>query len=155
MTRLGTRSLGTFIPRSKTHLDYFKAAFGSFAPHRDEYAAVKFVLDAVLADHRLQELAEVVVDGNRFGGMQGEPGWMLERRDAADEDNDAAYPGWPAGARFVASVDEDAYRLKHPVFFMTREVFMKYLVLAVDAYVASDSSRATVPAVVALRKAIA
>lgn len=134
-------------------MDYFEA-FGGFAPHRDEAAAVKFALDAVLADHRLQELAEVVVDGSQFGGMQGEPGWMLERRDVADEDNEAAYPGWPAGARFMASVDEDAYWLQHPQYFMSREVFMKYLVPAIDAYVAADPARAAAPAVVALRKAI-
>ena len=120
---MATRSSGTSTPSSKAHMDYFKAAFGGFAPHRDEDAAVKFALDAVLADHRLQELAEVVVDGSRFGGMQGEPGWMLERRDVADEGNEAAYPGWPAGARFMASVDEDAYRLRYPRYFMSRVKF--------------------------------
>ena len=136
-------------------MDYFKAAFGGFAPHRDEDAAVKFALNVVLMDNRVQELAELVVDGSQFGGMEGEPGWMLERRDVADESNEAAYPGWPAGSRFMASVEEDSYRLQHPVLFMTREVFMKYLVPAIDAYVAADASRATAPAVVALRKAIA
>lgn len=136
-------------------MDYLKAAFDSFAPHRDEDAAVKFALNVVLLDNRVQELAELVVDGGQFGGMEGEPGWMLERRDVADEGNEAAYPGWPAGARFMASVDEDAYRLQHPVYFMSREAFFKYLVPAIDAYVAADPSRATAPEVVALRKATA
>lgn len=136
-------------------MDYFKAAFGGFAPHQDKDAAVKFVLDAVLADHRLQELAEVVVDGSQVGGMQGEPGWMLERRDVADEGNEAAYPGWPAGARFMASVNEAAHRLQHPECFMTREAFMRLLASSIEAYVAADPSRAAGPAVVALRKAIA
>lgn len=136
-------------------MDYFKAAFGGFAPHRDEDAAVKFVLNVVLMDDRVQELAELIVDGSRFGGMEGEPGWLLERRDVADEGNETAYPGWPTGARFLASVDEDSYTLQHPEYFMTREVFMKYLVSAIDAYVAADPSRATTPAVAAIRKAIA
>lgn len=136
-------------------MDYFKAAFGGFAPHRDEDAAVKFALNVVLMDNRLQELAELVVDGSPFGGIEGEPGWMLERRDVADESNHAAYPDWPAGARFKASVDEDAYRLQQPEYFMSREAFMKYLIPAIDAYVAADPSRAQAPAVVALRKAIA
>jgi len=135
-------------------MDYLKAAFGGLAPHRDEDAAVKFALNVVLMDNRVQELAELARDGSQFGGIEGEPGWMLERRDVVDEGNKAAYPGWPAGARFMASVDEDSYRLQHPVFFMTREAFMKYLVLAIDAYVAADSSRATTPAVAALRQAI-
>lgn len=136
-------------------MDYFKAAFGGFAPHRDEDAAVKFALDAVLADHRLQELAEVVVDGSQFGGMHGEPGWLLERRDLADEGKVAEYPAWPTGAYFMASVDENAYRLRHPKCFMSRESFMKYLAQALDAYVAADASRVASPAVVALREAIA
>jgi hypothetical protein len=136
-------------------MDYFKAAFGGFAPHRDEDAAVKFSLNVVLMDNRLQELAELVVDGSPFGGIEGEPGWMLERRDVADEGNLAAYPDWPVGARFRASVDEDAYRLQQPEYFMSRDAFMKYLILAIDAYVAADPSRADAPEVVALRKAIA
>ncbi|MFE8644644.1 hypothetical protein ACFX58_06120 [Sphingomonas sp. NCPPB 2930] len=135
-------------------MDYFKAAFGGFAPHLDEDAAVKFALNAVLLEDRVQELAELVIDGSQFGGMEGEPGWMLERRDVVDEDIETAYPGWPAGSRFMASVDEDSYRLQHPVLFMTREVFIKYVVSAIEAYVEADPSRATVPAVVALRKVI-
>lgn len=135
-------------------MDYLKAAFGGLAPHRDEDAAVKFALNVLLMDNRVDELVEFVGDGSQFGGIEGEPGWMLERRDVSDEGNLSAYADWPPGARFMASVEEDSYRLQHPVFFMTRETFMKYLALAIDAYVAADSSRATSPAVVALRKAI-
>ncbi|MEH6461362.1 hypothetical protein [Chitinimonas sp. JJ19] len=134
--------------------DYFKTAFGGFAPHRDEDAAVKFALNVVLLDNRLDELVEVVVDGSQLGGIEGDPGWMLERRDVADEGNEAAYPGWPVGARFKASVDEDAYRLQHPEYFMSYEGFMKYLALAIDAYVAADPARKTTPSVVALRNAV-
>lgn len=61
---------------------------------------------------------------------------------------------WPAGARFKASVDEDAYTLEHPEFFMNRDEFMNYLARAIEAYVAADpSSRDTNPSVIALRKA--
>jgi hypothetical protein len=133
-------------------MDYFRAAFGGFAPHRDEDAAVKFALNVVLNDNRLQELAGLVVDGSQFGGIEGEPGGTLERRDIADEGS-KAYPDWPAGARFNASVDEDAYRLEYPEFFMSRETFMKYLLPAIDACAAADPSTARAPSLVALRKA--
>ena len=135
-------------------MDYFKTAFGGFAPHCDKDAAVKFALNIVLLDNRLDELVEVVSDGSQFGGIEGEPGWMLERRDVADEENYVGYPGWPVGARFKASVDNDAYRLLYPEYFMSREAFMKYLVLAIDAYVAADPARVTAPSVVALRRAV-
>lgn len=136
-------------------MDYLKAAFGAFAPHQDEDAAVKFALNVVLLDGRLHELVEVVIDGSKFGGIEGEPGWMLERRDIADESNESAYPGWPPGARFRASVDEEAYELRYPECFMSRKVFLKYLALAINAYVAANSSRASEPAIAALRKEIA
>lgn len=134
-------------------MDYFNDAFGDFAPHRDRDAAIKFALNAVLMEDRLKELSELVVDGSQLGGVEGEPGWMLERRDVADEDNTLAYPGWPIGARFKASVDEEAYRLKHPEFFMTRELFMTYLAQGLRAYSIADPSRAALPALIALRKA--
>ena len=136
-------------------MDYFKAAFGNFAPHHDEDAAVKFVFNVVLMDNRMQELAELVIDGSQLGGMEGEPSWTLERRDLADEGDEVTYPGWPAGARFRASVDKQAYRLQHSEYFMSREAFVKYLVPAIDAYVAADPSRRVDPAVVALRKVTA
>ena len=143
-----------FTPSNKALMDYFKAAFGGFAPHKDEDAAVKFALNAVLMDDRLQELAEFVVEGGPFGGIEGEPGWILERRDLPDEGNEEAYPDWPADASFKASVDEDAYRLQHAEYFMSRKTFMKYLVQAIDAYVAAEQTRATAPSVVALRSVI-
>lgn len=135
-------------------MDYFKTAFGGFDPHIDEDAAVKFILNVVLLDNRLDELVEIFIDGNQLGGIEGEPGWMLERRDVADEGNEMVYPGWPAGARFKASVDKDAYRLKHSEYFMDLEGFIKYLVLVIDAYVAADPARAMTPPVVAFRKAV-
>ena len=59
-------------------MDYLKAAFGGFAPHRDEDAAVKFVLNVVLMDNRVQELVELVVDGSPFGGIEGDA-WVDAR----------------------------------------------------------------------------
>jgi hypothetical protein len=107
----------------------------------------------VLLDNRLQELAEIVIDGSTFGGMEGEPGWLLERRDVDDEGNELGYPGWPKGSRFRASVDVDAYRLEHPVYFMTRETFVSYVKAALDSYTAADPTRAASNSVHALRRA--
>lgn len=134
-------------------MEYFNTAFGGFAPHKDKDGAVKFVLNAILMDNRVQELSELVVDGNPLGGIEGEPGWILERRDVAD-DSEVAYLNWPQGARFMASVDEEAFRLQHSQCFMSRDAFIKYLMPAIDAYICADPSRATAPAVIALRKAI-
>lgn len=135
-------------------MEYFNTAFGGFAPLKDKDGAVKFALNAILMDNRVQELSQLVVDGNPLGGIEGEPGWILERRDVAD-DNKVAYANWPKGARFMASVEEEAFRLQHSRCFMSRDAFIKYLTPAIDAYISADPSRATAPAVIALRKAIA
>jgi hypothetical protein len=132
-------------------MDYFNAAFGGFAPHRDPDAAIKFSLNVVLMDHRLDELAEVLKDGSSVGGMEGEPGWSLERRDIADEGNEAAYPGWPSGARFKAEVNQEAFALSNPVRFMTRAEFVHYVFLAAEAYAAFNASAGAQAAVGAVR----
>lgn len=118
-------------------MNYFEAAFGDFAPHRDEDAAIKFVLNVIMLDNRLDELAELIVAGNSLGAIEGEPGWTLERRDEQDEGK-ACYGRWPSGARFRAYVDPQGYELAHPEFFMARDVIARYLSQAMDAYAAAD-----------------
>jgi hypothetical protein len=132
-------------------MDYLNTAFGGFAPHGDEDASVKFALNAVLVDRRLDELMELTVDASRLGGIEGEPGWIIERRDVGDEGDEEIYPGWPKNARFRAYVDPNAYQLKHPELFMSREDFMKYVVLGIRAYVQANPDVADVAAVAFLR----
>jgi hypothetical protein len=62
-------------------VDYFAKAFGGFDPSGDPDAALKFVLNAILMDNRLDELSSIVTDGHEIGALEGEPGWTLERRD--------------------------------------------------------------------------
>jgi hypothetical protein len=109
------------------------------------------VLDVILMDHRLPALVQLVLDGNEIGGMEGVPGWLLERRDVADEGNTAAYPDWPTDARFRARVDERGYTLAHPDMFLTRAAFVVHLSTSFDAYVAGDGARAADPSVTSLR----
>ncbi len=122
-------------------MDYFDAAFGGFAPHRDEDAAVKFVLNALLMDHRLDELANLAAECNRLGAVEGEPGWRLERRDAVDEGN-TAYGGWPTGTRFHAYVDPQGYELAHHECFLDRAAFSRYVQRALRAYIETNPSSA-------------
>jgi hypothetical protein len=132
-------------------MDYFNTAFGGFAPHRDEDAAVKFALNAVLVDRRLDELMELTVDASRLGGIEGEPGWIIERRDIGDEGDEEIYAGWPKNARFRTYVNPNAYQLKHPELFLSREDFTKYVVLGIRAYVQANPDVADVAAVAFLR----
>jgi len=115
-------------------LDYFKDAFGGFAPHIDNDAAVKFALNMILMDRMLSELEALLTDGHDIGGIEGEPGWMLERRDASKMGNAQGYEHWPVGASFLAAVDVTAYELAHPEFYMDKATFCSYVSKAIDVY---------------------
>jgi hypothetical protein len=112
-------------------MDYF-SALGGFKPQQDADAAVKFALNALLLEGRLDDLAELL--SYELGGVEGEPGWLLERRSIAEKGERLDNPPWPDGAMFRASVDPDIYRLAHPVCYMTHEEFMGYVNAGLAAF---------------------
>jgi hypothetical protein len=93
---------------------------------------VKFALNSLLLDARLDELASLLTEGDQIGGIEGEPGWMLERRDVGN--NMPGYAAWPAGAHFRAFVDPDFFEMAHPEFYMSRDKFQRYVTTALGAY---------------------
>lgn len=112
-------------------MDYFKEAFGGFDPRIDKDAALKFCLDVILADRRFLELEKLLPNETKIGGMEGEPGWIIERR---DEGETKGYEDWPEFARFRAFVDPDSYELAHPEFFCDKPTFEKFVSSAMRAY---------------------
>lgn len=121
-------------------MDFFQMAFGGFSPQEDPDAAVKLCLQALAADHRLSRLAALLTEGSDIGGIEGEPGWLLERRD--DGDMAPGYVAWPGGAKFRAFVDLDAYELATPERFYARSEFSRFVRAIVDAYIARYPDRA-------------
>lgn len=83
-------------------MDYLHAAFGTFEPQSDADAALKFALNAVLMDGRLDDLAALLTPDHRTGGIAGEPGWEIDR------------VGGAAPTRYRAQVDREGYALAHP-----------------------------------------
>jgi hypothetical protein len=101
-------------------MDYFDEAFGGFRPQIDPDAAVKFALNSLLMDERLSELSCLLTDGHEIGAVEGEPGWIIERRDSGPAGNIDAYAHWSQNAHFYAHVDAEAFQLAHPGFFTVR-----------------------------------
>lgn len=118
-------------------MDYFAEAFGGFKPHVDEDAAVKFAISIILMDRRLPELLHLLTDGDQAGGVEGEPEWIIERRDE-DQGKVFYYENWPRNTRFHAYVDSDVYRLAHPDIFMDVAVFHNYVRKGLDAYLETN-----------------
>jgi len=124
-------------------MDYFQDAFGDFNPHQDQHAAVKFALCITFLDKRFDELSCVLIDGHEIGGMEGEPGWIIERRDTGPSGDMPGYADWPAGAHFHVYVDPDVFELAYPELFMTTDEFHGYVHKLAETYHAKDASCAT------------
>ncbi|HDR9491700.1 hypothetical protein [Burkholderia stabilis] len=110
-------------------MDYFNEAFGGFNPESDRDAALKFSLCVLVLDSRMQELLQLIEGGNDIGGVEGDPGWIIERRDEG-----GGYEGWSNGAEFRAFVDPNEYSLSHPEFFVDRRTFIQYVVALMKVY---------------------
>lgn len=105
-------------------MDYFNEAFCGFSPDSDRDAALRFSLCILALDNRVHELLQLVEGGNNLGGIEGEPGWIIERREDGET---LGYENWPNDARFRAYVDPDSYSLRHPEFFADRLTFFQYV----------------------------
>lgn len=112
-------------------MDYFNDAFGGFNPQEDKDAALKFCLDVILADRRFVDLNKLLPVKTTCGGVEGEPGWIIERR---DEGETKGYEDWPEFARFRAFVDPEEYELAYPEFFCDKGTFEKFVSSAIQAY---------------------
>ena len=121
-------------------MDFFQIAFGGFAPQTDPDAAVKFCLQSLAADDRLLDLVDLLTEGSDYGGIEGEPGWTLERRD--DGDPAPGYAAWPAGAKFRAFVNPSDYELAVPESFYSRAAFLAFVHAIVSAYAVRHPDRA-------------
>lgn len=116
-------------------MSYFVEAFGGFNPQVDYDASMKMVLDSLFDDDRIRPLIEVILPEGTLGGVEGQPGWTLERR----------CPGhsWPNGAEYRAYVDPTFYSLAHPEFFCTRSEFLRYVSAIVRVYKTRHPERAS------------
>ena len=120
----------------------FTGPYCGFAPQEDWDAAVNFTLNVVLSDRRTEHLANTVTTGHPMGGMGGDPGWDIERRDPLPSGDLPEYPGWPPGARFLVSVDPGCYELAHPDCYLDAPTFFTYVRNALARYVAKHPERA-------------
>lgn len=135
-------------------MDYFSSAFGGFRPNIDLDAAVKFSLNAILMDARLIDLASLLTDGHEIGGVEGVPGWIIERRDSGAAGEMPGYSSWPVWASFRAYVDPHEFELAHPEYFMDKTGFHKYALAALEAFLrVNPEQNAAASAALALARA--
>ncbi|MEF9406256.1 MULTISPECIES: hypothetical protein [Ralstonia solanacearum species complex] len=112
-------------------MNYFSEAFDGFRPGSDRDAALKFSLCMMAIDNRMEDLLQLIKGANNLGGVEGDPGWIIERRESGET---IGYEKWPNSAHFRAYVDTDDYSLLHPEFFADRQTFFRYVGAIVKVY---------------------
>ena len=125
-------------------MDYLQQAFGGLNPQTDQDAAVKLALDVIFMDNRLNELSCLLTDGHDIGGVEGEPGWLIERRDMGPAGELPYYAEWPGKARFRAHVEPTSFELAYPDMFMEAGDFRRYVAKAIDAYLVENPTESDV-----------
>lgn len=121
-------------------MDYLQQAFEGLNPRTDQDAAVKLPLNAILMDVRLQELSCLLIDGHDIVGVEGEPGWIIERRDTGPAGELPYYSEWPVDTRFHVHVEPAAFELAYPDMFMKAHDFYSYVERAMNAYLTGSST---------------
>lgn len=104
-------------------MNFLQQALTGFEPQSALDAALTFSLAVLLADGGAADLLRLLSDPH-CGGVEGVPGWIIERRDAG---SDAGHESWPEHARFRAHVDPASYSLAHPEFFCGERTFLQHV----------------------------
>ncbi|MDO5623907.1 MAG: hypothetical protein Q4G71_04380 [Pseudomonadota bacterium] len=84
--------------------------------------ALLFCLRAIVRDNRLTDLREIMSENSEFGGFEGSPGWIIERRNAGEV---VGYEDWPQQAMYRAFVDPSYYIITQPEMFCERDELLK------------------------------
>lgn len=114
-------------------IDCYRQAFGLLDPHHDRDVSAKFALSVLVMDECFDELADLITDGNDVGALEGEPGWIIERRDSGPSGQMPGYADWPDGKAFRAFVDPAAFALAYPEVFLDTATFRGYVRRLMDA----------------------
>lgn len=118
--------------------------FSRFDPREDADGAAKFALAAIGRGRARQmpQLTQLLSEKAFLGGLEGEPGWSLERRD--DGNIMPGYDTWPPGAKYRAYVDPEAYRLPQPEVFYDKAGFHALVGAMLDEFETSHPDQTEV-----------
>lgn len=90
----------------------YPAAFGPYDPENDPLFAAKLIVAVMVADGHAGMLAALLDGASDCETIEGEPGWVLERRGPSDD--------WPDGREFRAFLPPDVIASAHPEVFVGR-----------------------------------
>lgn len=110
-------------------MDLIRQAFGRFAPREDADAVVHFVLDLAIRDGRIAQLSALLDPNSKVGALEGDPGWLIERRDWAEDT-----AGWPPTADFRVWVDPRGFEFATQERKLSRAEFAATLRALTSAY---------------------
>lgn len=123
-------------------MDTYPDIFLGLQPQKSPTAAIEFALLCATADNHIDLLRFVATDGHKFAGVQGQPGWLIERRDSSSPSGAPGYESWPVWASFRAYVEPEGYLLAHPEVYLGGEEFYGYLCKVLESYIRANGAKA-------------
>jgi hypothetical protein len=112
--------------------DYIQEAFGGIDLKKDKDAALKYALNVMVLDGRIEDLLNLMAPKARPHKFGGDRGWGIERRELTDLQG---YEDWPKGATVCAFADPREVPIGHPEFFCDHAAFFKYAQQILLAYI--------------------
>lgn len=97
----------------------YPQAFGPYDPETDPLFAAKLIVAVMVADGHSGMLSALLDGAGEFETIEGEPGWVLERRGPLDD--------WPDWADFRAFLPPDAVASASPEVFVGRATLAAFL----------------------------
>ena len=117
-------------------MTYLNDALGAFHPQVDQDAAVRFAVSILFSDKRFTELSYLLTEGHEIAGVEGDPGWLIERRDLDRSGEHSKYAEWPKNMQFHVNVDPNLYELAYPDMYLEKKEFYRYVGQALSVYAA-------------------
>ncbi|UOO87652.1 hypothetical protein [Neisseria arctica] len=85
-------------------MNLYNLVFRDLEELLNEDAAIKFALSCLIENERFTELEELLREQSCLGGVEGEPGWLIERRNLHDQNG---YEHWPQEAQLIKMTETD------------------------------------------------
>lgn len=133
-------------------MNLFRDAFGQYDPLGDPDVGAKVALEAIGRTDSLADLTSLFAENSRVGGLEGDPGWTIERRRPLGS-TAPGYKDWPGEAEFRVFVDPGAMALTHQERYYRGSDLLPLVHALAGAYPATTAVQRN--AVAALRAAIA
>lgn len=119
-----------FVPHHMQ--DLLVTVFPAFFSSDNRHAAMQFSIDALIRNGQIPHLALLLDSSSRIAAIEGDPGWVIERRKSLV--NSTAYASWPDDAMYRVFLEPEAYGVSYPECYASERESQTCLSTLLTAY---------------------